>query len=132
MGTLMRIEIRATGVNEPIGHYSDAVRFGDLLFISGIGPLNEKREVVGGGDAAAQARQVFANMARVLALSGLEFRSILKITVFVTDANDYGKVDQVRREIFGTTRPASSAVGVKDLMVPGMKVEIEAVAGFET
>ena len=127
----MRKEIRATGVNEPIGHYSDAVRFGNLLFISGIGPLDEKREIVGGSDCAAQTRQVFANMARVLALSGLEFRHVLKVTVFVTDARDYGKIDEVRREIFGPTRPASSAVGVKELMLPGMKVEIEAVAGFE-
>ena len=127
----MHKEIRATGVNEPIGHYSDAVRFGNLLFISGIGPLNEKREVVGGSDCAAQARQVFANMARVLALSGLEFQHVLKVTVFLTNAGDYGTFDQVRREIFGSTRPASSAVGVKELMIPGMRIEIEAIAGFD-
>ena len=66
----MREEIRAEALHPPIGHYTDAVRFGDLLFLSGCGPTNERLEVVGGEDAAAQARQVYANIKSVLAAAG--------------------------------------------------------------
>lgn len=66
----MREEIRAERLHPPLGHYVDAVRFGDLLLMSGCGPTNEHLEVVGGDDTAAQARQVFRNMSTVLEAAG--------------------------------------------------------------
>jgi reactive intermediate/imine deaminase len=126
----MRQEIRVEGLNPPISHYTDAVRFGDLLFISGVTPVDEKLQVVGGGDVVAQARQVFRNMAKVLAAAGLGFADVLKVTVYLTDVDDRPKINPVRQEVFGATKPASTLIGVSALAVPGIKIEVEAVAGF--
>ena len=126
----MRQEIRVAGLGEPIGHYTDAVRFGDLLFLSGVAPVDENLRVVGGDDVAAQARQVFLNMERLLKAAGAGFSDILKVTVYLTDVADRPKINPIRQEFFGETRPASTLIGVKALALPGMKIEIEAVAGL--
>ncbi|HJT07308.1 MAG TPA: RidA family protein [Stellaceae bacterium] len=126
----MRKEIRVEGLNPPISHYTDAVRFGDLLFISGVAPCDEMLNLVGGDDVVAQARQVFVNMARILKAAGAGFADVLKVTVYLTDVNDRARINPVREEFFGTTRPASTLIGVAALALPGMKIEIEAVAGL--
>jgi 2-iminobutanoate/2-iminopropanoate deaminase len=58
----VREEFRVEGLAEPLSHYTDAVRYGDLLFVSGVAPLDEKSRLVGNGDVVAQARQVFVNL----------------------------------------------------------------------
>lgn len=126
----MRQEFRVEGLNEPISHYTDAVRHGDLLFISGVAPLDAAGRLVGGDDAAAQTRQVLVNMGKILAAAGAGFEDVLKVTVFLTDVADRSKINPVRQEFFGKSRPASTLIGVAALAVPGMKVEIEAVAGL--
>lgn len=123
-----RREYRVTGLSEPISHYTDAVRAGDLLFVSGVVPVDEEGEVVGGDDVAAQARQVFANMARVLEAAGAAFADVVKVTVFLTDVGDRPLINPVRQEVFGETRPASTLVEVAGLAIPGAKIEVEAVA----
>ena len=125
-----RQEFRVEGLNEPISHYTDAVRFGDLLFVSGIAPVDEHLNLVGGEDAGAQARRLFENMGRILQAAGASFADILKVTVYLTDVEDRHAVDVVRREVFGDVRPASTLIGVAALAVPGMKGEIDAVAGL--
>ena len=127
----MRQEFRVKGLNEPISHYTDAVRYGDLLFISGLAPLDEMGRLVGGDDAAAQTRQVLDNMAKILAAAGAGFEDVLRVTVYLTDIADRAKINPVRQEFFGKTRPASTLIGVSELAVPGMKVEIEAIAGLK-
>jgi 2-iminobutanoate/2-iminopropanoate deaminase len=127
----MRQEIRVSGLNEPISHYTDAVRFGDLVFISGVAPLDEQLRVVGGDDVVAQARHVFGAMGRILAAAGAGFEDVLKVTVFLTDIRDRQKINPVRQEYFGATRPASTLIGVRELAIPGMKIEVEAVAGLK-
>jgi 2-iminobutanoate/2-iminopropanoate deaminase len=125
-----RQELRVSGLNPPISHYTDAVRFGDLLFISGIGPLAEDGSLVGGSDVVEQTRQLFRNMEKVLKATGAGFGDVLKVTVYLTDVNDRGKINPVRQEFFGAARPASTLIEVSRLAVPGMKVEIEAVVGL--
>jgi reactive intermediate/imine deaminase len=126
----MREEYRVAGLGEPLSHYTDAVRFGDLLFISGVAPLDEAGKVVGGDDPAEQTRQVFRNMKKVLDAAGAGFEDILRVTVYLTDVADRTRINPVRKEYFGATRPASTLIGVAQLAVPGMKVEIEAIAGL--
>ena len=118
----MRQEFRVEGLNEPISHYTYAVRHGDLLFISGVAPLDAAGRLVGGDDAAAQTRQVLANMGKILAAAGAGFEDVLKVTVFLTDIADRSKINPVRQEFFGRSRPASTLIGVAALAVPGMKV----------
>jgi reactive intermediate/imine deaminase len=125
-----RKELMVEGLAPPISHYCDAVRFGDLLFISGIPPTDAAGRVVGGDDVAAQARQVFLNMRLVLDAAGASFADILKVTVYLLDVDDRKKINPVRQEFFGAARPASTLIGVSELAIPGMKVEVEAVVGL--
>lgn len=126
---MTREEFMVEGLAPPISHYCDAVRFGDLLFISGVPPTDAAGRVVS-EDVAAQARQVFLNMQRVLEAAGGGFADILKVTVYLLDVNDRSRINPVRQEFFGAARPASTLIGVSELAIPGMKVEIEAVAGL--
>lgn len=130
MSGTQREEMRVPGLPAPLSHYTDAVRFGDLLFISGAAPLDEDDRLVGEGDVVAQAHQVHANIGKVLAHAGASFADVLKVTVFLIDVDDRAKVDSVRREYFGSAFPASTLVEVSALAVPGMLVEIEAVVGL--
>jgi|TARA_B100002003_G_C14018689_1_gene491306 reactive intermediate/imine deaminase len=130
MAATERVEYRVPGLNEPISHYTDAVRFGNLLFISGIGPVDGDFNLVGGDDAAAQTRQIMENMKRVLEAAGAEFADILRVTVYLTDVDDRHAINPIRQEYFGEARPASTLIGVSQLALDGMKVEIEAVAGL--
>jgi reactive intermediate/imine deaminase len=127
----MRKEYRVEGLNEPISHYTDAVRFGNLLFVSGVAPLDSSGRLAG-DDVVTQARQVFVNLEKVLSAAGADFCDVLKVTVFLTDVADRAKVNPVRQQYFGDTRPASTLIGVKALAVDGMKIEIEAVVGLPT
>jgi reactive intermediate/imine deaminase len=126
----MREEYRVPGLSEPLSHYTDAVRFGDLLFVSGVAPLDEAGRLVGGDDPAAQTRQIFRNMEKILAAAGAGFADVLRVTVYLTDVDDRSRINPVRQEYFGAARPASTLIGVAALAVPGMKVEIEAVVGL--
>jgi reactive intermediate/imine deaminase len=127
---MMREEFRIEGMNEPVSHYTDAVRFGDLLFISGLAPLDAAGKIVGGDDAAAQTRQIFLNMKKILAAAGADFSDVLRVTVYLIDIADRPRINPVRQEFFGRTRPASTLIEVSAFVVPGMKVEIEAIAGL--
>ena len=122
-----REEIRVPGLAEPISHYTDAVRAGDLLFISGCVPVDADGRLVP-GDVVAQTRQVFANIGAVLAASGAEFGDVVKVTVFLVDVDDRAAVNTVRQEVFGAARPASTLVEVSRLAIPGARIEVEAVA----
>ena len=125
-----RREFMVEGLAPPISHYCDAVRFGDVLHISGVPPTDAAGKLVGGEDVAEQARQVFRNMKLVLDAAGASFADILKVTVYLLDVDDRKKINPVRQEFFGAARPASTLIGVRELAIPGMKVEIEAVVGL--
>lgn len=127
----MRQEIRVAELSQPISHYTDAVRYGNLLFISGVAPLDGNSRLVGAEDVVEQTRQIFRNMSAILKAAGATFDDVLKVTVYLTDVSDRTKINPVRQEYFGRTRPASTLIGVKELAIPGMKVEIEAVAGVK-
>jgi len=124
-----RQEFRVESLHEPVSHYTDAVRWGDLLFVSGVAPLDKDLRLVS-EDVAEQARKVFTNMKDVLDAAGAAFADVLKVTVFLTDVRDRARINPVRKEFFGAARPASSLIGVKELVVPGMKIEIEAIVGL--
>jgi reactive intermediate/imine deaminase len=123
-----REEIRVAGQSEPISHYTDAVRAGELLFVSGCVPVDGEGRLVGGDDVVAQARQVFANVGSILEAGGATFADVVKVTVYVTSIDDRVRINPVRQEVFGETRPASTLVEVSALAIPGAKLEVEAVA----
>jgi reactive intermediate/imine deaminase len=130
MTSTARQELRVPGLPPPISHYTDAVRFGDLLFISGCAPLDGSGRLVGEGDVTAQSRSVLDHLRAILRHAGADFSDVLKVTVYLLHVNDRQAVNEVRKEYFGDSRPASTLVEVSALAVPGMLVEIEAVAGL--
>jgi 2-iminobutanoate/2-iminopropanoate deaminase len=123
----MREEIRVPGLAEPISHYTDAVRAGDLLFVSGCVPVDREGNLVL-GDIVEQTRCVFENVGAVLTAAGAGFADVVKVTVFLTDVDDRQAVNTVRQQVFGDVRPASTLVEVSRLAIPGARIEVEAVA----
>jgi 2-iminobutanoate/2-iminopropanoate deaminase len=123
-----REEIRVDALAEPISHFTDAVRAGGFLHVSGIVAVDGEGKLVGGDDIVAQTRQVFENMRVVLAAGGCGFEDVVKVTIFLTDIDDRPLINPLRELMFGPTRPASTLVEVPRLAVEGAKVEIECVA----
>jgi 2-iminobutanoate/2-iminopropanoate deaminase len=124
----LREEIRVPGQPEPISHYTDAVRAGELVFVSGCVPVDREGRLVGGDDVVAQTRQTLINVGAVLAAAGCTFADVAKVTIFLTDVDDRPLINPVRQEFFGDARPASTLVEVSRLAIPGAKIEVEAVA----
>lgn len=124
-----REEIRVETLHEPVSHYTDAVRWGDLLFVSGVSPLDRDLKVTG-EDITEQAEQVFRNMQAILDAAGASFADVLKVTVYLLDVEDRRAVNEVRKRWFGEARPASTLIGIRSFVVPEMKIEIEAVVGL--
>jgi 2-iminobutanoate/2-iminopropanoate deaminase len=122
-----REEIRAEGLPEPMSHYTDAVRAGGFLFVSGILGVDANGRLVA-GDVVEQTRQVFENMRAVLSAGGCGFEDVVKVTTFLTDADDRSLINPLRQQYFGQARPASTLVEVSRLAIEGAKVEIECVA----
>lgn len=124
----IREEYRVPELGEPISHYTDAVRIGDLLFVSGCTASDGRGNVVGRGDVVAQARQTLANVGRILEAAGATFADVAKVTVYLTSIDDRARINPVREEFFGDARPASTLVEVSRLAHPDFLVEIEAIA----
>ena len=102
---------------------------GRLVVVSGQVAQDERGELVGSGDPAAQARQVFENLRRCLAAAGAGFGDVVKLTFFVLDVADLPAVRAARDAVIDTARPpASTAVQVAALVAPGFLLEIEAWA----
>lgn len=102
---------------------------GRFVAVSGQCAFDEKGEVVGEGDAATQARQVFDNLGRCLAAAGATFDDVVKLTYFVTDMAHLPAVRQARDAVIPAERlPASSAVQVAALVRPELLLEVEAFA----
>jgi reactive intermediate/imine deaminase len=121
------IAFNAPSVRTPPG-YSHAVQAGGLLLISGQVPLDEAGDVVG-ADLESQARQAFRNLGAVLAAAGVTFDAVVKLSYFVTDIGQVAAVRAVRDEFINTANPpASTLVEVSRLFLPGLLIEIEAVA----
>jgi 2-iminobutanoate/2-iminopropanoate deaminase len=107
--------------------YSQAVTAGDLVFSSGQGGFGDDGEVVEGG-FEAQLRRTFANLDASLGSLGASLATIVKLTVYLVDRGDYETFKRVRAEVLTAPWPASTAVVVRELLVDGMLVEIDAVA----
>ncbi len=109
-----------------IGAYSQAVRAGNLVFLSGQIPLDPTTMELTGGDFAARARRVFDNLKAVAEAAGGDLDRVVKLTIYLTDLDDFQTVNRVMAEYFREPYPARAAVGVAALP-KGADVEAEAV-----
>ena len=125
----MRFEaIRPSNVHETKG-YSQAVRIGNTLYVSGQVPKDRSDRIVGVGDFEAQARQVYANLRAVLEAAGGSLDDVVKITTFLTRQDLFEDWRRIRAEVFkGEAHPASTLVVVASLSHLDYLVEIEPIA----
>ena len=118
------------GLAPPRGYsHVVATSFESIVFVSGQVPLDAAGELVGAGDVAAQARQVFQNLSRALEAAEVTWRDVVKLGYFVRDIGEMDAVRSVRDEFIDTERPpASTLVEVSSLFRGDVLVEIDAVA----
>jgi 2-iminobutanoate/2-iminopropanoate deaminase len=109
--------------------YSQSVAVdGTLVFSAGQAGLDERGDVVAPGDFEGQLRQAFRNLATVLEAQGASLATVVKITVYLLRLSDYDTFKKVRSEVFSAPYPASTAILAGGLLLPGMLVELDAVA----
>jgi 2-iminobutanoate/2-iminopropanoate deaminase len=106
---------------------SQAMRVGDLVFVSGQAAIDQNGGLVGVGDFDAQAELVFQNLARVLEAAGSSLADVIKVTIYLTDMANFPKIVELRRKWFTEPYPADTIVEVASLALPELEIEIEAI-----
>jgi len=125
----MKRELYASGTPwEPIVGYSRAVKIGNQIWVSGTTATDTNGNIVGKGDAAAQTRQIIANITSALAAAGASLSDVVRTRIFVTDMSQWEAVGRAHGEAFGAIRPAATMVEVRRLIDPDLLVEIEVEA----
>tara|TARA_B100001059_G_scaffold121336_1_gene121391 strand:+ start:99 stop:569 length:471 start_codon:yes stop_codon:yes gene_type:complete len=114
---------------QAIGPYSQAVKTGDLIFISGQIPLNPETGDLVSGSIEDEADQVLKNIQSICRAAGYELEDIVKITIFLTDLGNFATVNGVMTKYFSEPYPARATIEVSGLPL-GVNVEIEAVVGI--
>ena len=123
----MKITIATNDAPKAIGPYSQAVRYGGLLYLSGQIPLDPQTNQLVAGDIAAQTEQVIANLRAVLESAGSSLDKVLKTTVFLKSMDEFPAMNEVYGRHFATNPPARSTVEVARLP-KDVRVEIDAIA----
>jgi 2-iminobutanoate/2-iminopropanoate deaminase len=126
MSNLSRVQTESAPA--AIGPYSQGIVANGFIFTAGQIPLDpQSMELVGGDDIAAQTEQVMVNLAAILQAAGASLSTVVKTTVFLSDMQDFGAMNEVYGRHFGDHRPARSTVQAAGLP-KNVRVEIEAVA----
>ena len=123
---MSRTPVHSDSAPAAIGTYSQAIKTGNLVFLSGQIPLVPSTMEIVEGDFEARARQVFDNLKAVAEAAGGSLNDAVKITVFLTNLNDFATVNSVMEDYFDTPYPARAAVQVAALP-KGVDVEADAV-----
>ena len=126
----MKQAISSPDAPKAIGPYSQAVRVGQLLFVSGQVPLDPATGDMVTGDIAAQTRRVFENLGAVLKAGGRSFNDVVRTTVFLADMNDFAEVNRIYGTYFSEPYPARATVQVARLPKDA-RVEIDVIASFD-
>ena len=123
-----RVVFHSDQAPKAIGPYSQAVRLGQgPIFLSGQNPLDPATSALVEGDISAQTERVMQNLKNVLRAAGCGFEHVVRCGIFLTDLNDFAKVNEVYGRYFAENPPARSTVQVTALP-KGAKVEIDAIA----
>src|SRR5471032_2442400 len=125
----MRQAVSTPSAPAAIGPYSQAIRAGNLLFLSGQIPLDPATGNLVEGAVEAQTRQVFTNIDAILKAGGTSFDGVLSATVYLADMNDFAKVNEIYATYFSAPAPARATVQVARLP-KDCRVEIQVIASF--
>jgi len=123
----MKSIIRTSAAPAPIGPYSQAVKAGNLLFVSGQIPIDPATGELVNSDIKAETKRVMMNIAAILKEAGMDFNSVVKSSIFLKDMNDFSSVNEVYGEYFKENPPARETVQVSRLP-KDVNVEISVIA----
>ena len=123
----MRNAVVTEQAPKPIGPYSQAIIEGDLIFLSGQGPINPGTGRLELGDARAETRRVFENLRAILEAAGSSLDHVLKCNVYLRDINDFAAMNEVYEGVFSAPFPARTTIQAGALP-GGIAVEIECIA----
>jgi 2-aminomuconate deaminase len=139
----MKVEIvNSRNAPEPVGAYPHAIRVGNLLFLSGVGPRRKDSKEIPGVeldnsgeiisyDIEAQCRSVFQNVRHIVEDAGSSWQQIVDVTVFLTNIkDDFAAYNRIYAEYFGNTRPCRTTVEVNALPTP-IAIELKVIATIE-
>ena len=122
----MSIVIETHRAPQAIGTYSQAVRAGDIVYVSGQIPLDPATGILVSGDIEAEIRRVFENLGAIAEAAGGTLQNAVKLTIFLTDMSCFPKVNEIMATFFSPPFPARAAVGVASLP-RGARVEMECI-----
>ncbi len=125
----MRQAVSSESAPAAIGPYSQAIRAGSLLFLSGQIPLDPATGSMVDGDIAAQTHRVFANLRAILEAAGASFDHVVKTTVYLADMNDFATVNEIYGTYFSSPAPARATVQAARLPKDA-RVEIDLIASL--
>lgn len=116
---------------QAIGPYSQAVRFGNLIFVSGQIPIEPETGKIMKGNIGEQTKQILENLNNILAAGGSSLDNVLRTTIFLTNLEDYSVVNEAYAQYFNDLPPARSTVQVAKLPMDA-QIEIDAIASINT
>ena len=125
----MRQAVSSDAAPKAIGPYSQAIRAGSLVFVSGQIPLDPKTGAMVEGDIVAQTHRVFANLGAILEAAGASFDNVVRTTVYLADMNDFGTVNEIYGTYFSSPAPARATVQAARLPKDA-RVEIDLIASL--
>ncbi len=118
--------IHTANAPEAIGTYSQAIKVGDVVYLSGQIPLVPETMTVIEGDFATQTRRVFDNLSAVAEAAGGSLQDVVKLNIYLTDLSHFGTVNEIMAEYFQQPYPARAAIGVASLPI-AVPVEMDAI-----
>ena len=126
----MRRAVASDSAPKAIGPYSQAIRAGSLVFVSGQIPLDPATGNLVSGDIAAQTHRVFANLRAILDAAGASFENVVRTTVYLADMDDFAAMNQVYGEYFSSPAPARATIQAARLPKDA-RVEIDLIAAVD-
>ncbi len=119
--------VKTSKAPDAIGPYSQAVKINKIVFLSGQIAIDPKTQKFIDGDIETQTRRVLDNLKAVIEAAGSSLENVVKTTIYLTDINDFSKVNEIYASYFSTGKPARSTVSVAALP-KNAKIEIDAIA----
>jgi len=123
-------KIQPTNIPVPKGHYSPAVEFNGLVFVSGQLPIDHVTGAVETGAIEAQTELALRNVENILTAANSDLEHVLQFTIYISEMELWDRVNEVYKNVLGAHKPARAIVPVKDLHF-GTKIEIQAIAAVK-
>lgn len=126
---IMKEVIISEKAPKPIGPYSQAIKVGNLVFVSGQGPVDPKTGKIVSGGIEEQTKQTFENIRAILNAGGLTLEHVVKVSVFLKNISDFSRMNEVYATLFKREPPSRTTVQA-NLPLEGMLIEVDVIAAL--